>query len=213
MRLGVRLGPFYASTSTRRWRRRGSSGRAWVLAFALVVIFWPLLLGQKQGGGYQAWVWLIAVPWWILCILGLIGIATKKGGTTSEKSRATPEKATVSPGASFPEPAPYVYYRVTAVRAKTFDLVSDNGEAWDGIESEANQIAKLDVGGRFTWDGENLANYISASMQPEIREQVARLNGMPAHQRIQMRTAATVQTMREFGYVFDANNKVVPVTT
>jgi hypothetical protein len=120
-------------------------------------------------------------------------------------------RASIPPPTSFPQPAPYIYYRMTAVRADSFDLVSDEGETWDGVESDPQQIAKLQVGGRFTWDGENMENYVPADLQPEMRKRVKRLNAMPAHKRIQMRDQTTVQTMRQFGYVFDSESRLVPV--
>lgn len=92
MRLGVHLGPFYASTSTRRRRGKSSSGgkvAAWV--FGLAAIFWPLALGQKPGGGYHPWVWLIAVPWWILCVLVLLGIAVSRNGSTDSGTQGKPK--------------------------------------------------------------------------------------------------------------------------
>jgi hypothetical protein len=111
--------------------------------------------------------------------------------------------------AAFPEPAPYVYCRVTAVHEDSLDLVSDEGEAWEGISCDPADTAKIEVGGRFTWDGQTLGNYVPQSVQGEIIAQIQRLNAMPATDRIQMRDAHTVQTMREFGYVFTADNKVV----
>lgn len=49
----------------------------------------------------------------------------------------------------FPEPAPYVYYVVTAVRPGSFDLISDDGEPWQGIPVDREDLAKIEVGGRF----------------------------------------------------------------
>jgi hypothetical protein len=75
MRLGVHLGPFYASTSTRRRRGKGSGG-GWIAGFfgLLLLIGWPFLLGQKPNGGNYGWVWAIAVPWWILLALAVLGL-------------------------------------------------------------------------------------------------------------------------------------------
>lgn len=75
MRLGIHLGPFYASTSTRR-RRGNTGGGRLVLGFfgLLLLIGWPFLLGQKPNGGNYGWVWAIAVPWWILLALAVIGL-------------------------------------------------------------------------------------------------------------------------------------------
>lgn len=118
---------------------------------------------------------------------------------------------TAFPQAVFPEPAPYVYYIVTAVRPGSFDLISDDGEPWQGIPADRQDLAKIEVGGRFTWDGSSLENYVPYSLQPDIRGQVRELNSLPAHKRIQMRHQSTVQSMREFGYVFDSQSRLMPV--
>jgi cytochrome bd-type quinol oxidase subunit 2 len=84
VRVGMRLGPFYVSTSTRRRRRRRSSssagggGRTLLTIFGvLLLIGWPLALGQMHGGGYHPW-WLIAVPWWVfLALIALGSVASK----------------------------------------------------------------------------------------------------------------------------------------
>jgi hypothetical protein len=127
------------------------------------------------------------------------------------EARAALQAATPRP-AAFPQPAQYVYYRVTAVHPDSFDLVSDEGEPWEGVEIDAEQLAAIQVGSRFTWDGETMDNHVPARMLPEILQQVKRLNAMPAHQRIQMRTQSSVQTMHEFGYVYDAQSKLSPAS-
>lgn len=71
MRVGTRVGPFYVSTGV------GSStsllGLAIKGAVGLLAVFWPLMLGQKANGGWHPWVWAIAIPWWILLALAVIG--------------------------------------------------------------------------------------------------------------------------------------------
>jgi hypothetical protein len=86
VRLGVHLGPFYASTSTRRRRGKSSGGGLIAGFFGLVLLIgWPFLLGQNPNGGYHGWVWAIAVPWWILLalvlLLALVGKLTETSGT------------------------------------------------------------------------------------------------------------------------------------
>jgi hypothetical protein len=93
MRLGVRLGPFHASTSTRR-RRRKSSGVGPFLAgvvFIGAVIFWPLALGQRPGGGYHGWVYAIAIPYWVL--LGALALAYAIGKSSPGEKPNAPVKA------------------------------------------------------------------------------------------------------------------------
>jgi succinate dehydrogenase hydrophobic anchor subunit len=83
MRLGVKVGPFYAGTSTRRrGRSSGSSvGTVLVLLLVLVVVFWPLYFGHEANGGYHAWVWAIAIPWWmLLTFLFLVLLLGSKSG-------------------------------------------------------------------------------------------------------------------------------------
>ncbi|MGH3181334.1 MAG: hypothetical protein ACRDOE_05435 [Streptosporangiaceae bacterium] len=36
------------------------------------------MLGQKSGGGWHAWVWVIAIPWWLLLALAAIGYLISK---------------------------------------------------------------------------------------------------------------------------------------
>ncbi len=71
MRIGTRVGPVYVSTGV---GRGGGSiiGALIRLVVGALVIFWPLMLGQKASGGYHPWVWAIAIPWWLL--LALVGI-------------------------------------------------------------------------------------------------------------------------------------------
>ena len=93
MRLGVHLGPFYASTSTRR-RRGKSGGGGWIAAFfgLLLLIGWPFLLGQKPNGGNYGWVWAIAVPWWILLALVVAGLlAGRKEAAAKAAAEAAAE--------------------------------------------------------------------------------------------------------------------------
>lgn len=79
MRVGMRVGPFYASTSTRRRRsRRGSAGQGFGLVVALAAVIWPLIIGQENNGSYRWWMWLIAIPWWILLLLLAVGYVVSK---------------------------------------------------------------------------------------------------------------------------------------
>lgn len=76
MRVGTRVGPFYMSTGV------GSTTSLIGLAvrgvIGLLVVFWPLMLGQKANGGWHPWVWAIAVPWWILLALAGAGYLISK---------------------------------------------------------------------------------------------------------------------------------------
>jgi hypothetical protein len=123
-----------------------------------------------------------------------------------------------------PEPAGYVYYRVTAVQLSQgqqtlrMDLVSDSGEPWHGIEvpmaEMGPQAVEIQPGDRFTWDGESLENRVPVRLQPELRQLAAKINAMPAQKRATSRhDIQTVQTFREGGYVFNADNYVVAIGT
>ncbi len=112
MRVGVKLGPLYASTSTRRRRRGGGSGSFIGLIIGLMIvafiIFWPLVLGQRRGSGYYAWTWAIAVPWWLLLLVAAIGYAASKGTKVKPsqgKGAATKTGVTVATSAGEPEQA------------------------------------------------------------------------------------------------------------
>jgi hypothetical protein len=78
VRVGTRVGPFYVSTGV------GSTTSLIGLAvrgvIGLLVVIWPLMLGQKSGGGWHPWVWAIAIPWWILLALAGIGHLMSKAG-------------------------------------------------------------------------------------------------------------------------------------
>ena len=77
------LGPFYVSTGV------GSTTSLIGLAvrgiIGLLIVFWPLMLGQKSGGGWHSWVWAIAIPWWILLALAGVGYLVAKA---EERKRA-----------------------------------------------------------------------------------------------------------------------------
>lgn len=77
MRLGVRLGPVSVSGSTRR-RRPGGGFLGGMLA-VLAVAAWPFALGQTPAGP-RWWVWLIAVPWWIVLAVAVLALLTRGGG-------------------------------------------------------------------------------------------------------------------------------------
>ena len=96
------------------------------------------------------------------------------------------------------------------------DLVSDSGEPWPGIETPVTalgpQALEIQPGDRFTWDGKPLTNRVPVRLQAELHQLAAKLNTMPVHKRTTSRQdARTVQTLREGGYVFNADNYVVPV--
>jgi hypothetical protein len=122
----------------------------------------------------------------------------------------------------YPEPAAYVYYRVTAVllsgdrKTLRMDLVSDSGEPWRDVEVAVAQLGPQDLeiqpGDRFTWDGRSLENRFPISFQPGLQQFAANLNAMPAQNRATGRhDIKTVQALREGGYVYNADNYVVPV--
>jgi hypothetical protein len=108
VRVGVKLGPVYASTSTRRRRSRrsgrgGGSGTAFGWIVALIAIFWPLALGQKQGGGYHPWVWAIAIPWWVLvAFIGIGYLASKSDKSKSGQRESKTTKTRPSTGKPVP---------------------------------------------------------------------------------------------------------------
>jgi hypothetical protein len=152
------------------------------------------------------------------------GQAIKAAANRRAKRAATEYRQTAQPGPAqlYPEPAPYAYYRVTAIqfsRDRTLlrmDLVSDSGEPWPGIESPVialgPQALEIQPGDRFTWDGKSLTNRVPIGLQAKLHQLAAKLNAMPAHKRTTSRQDVhTVQTLREGGYVFNADNYVVPV--
>lgn len=71
MRFGVKVGPFYASTSTRR-RRGNNSVVGWVFALALIagVLFWPVFPAENAHGDVPWWGWLLLIPWWLTLFIG-----------------------------------------------------------------------------------------------------------------------------------------------
>ncbi len=154
------------------------------------------------------------------------GQAIKAAAANRRAKRAT--KAQHQPSAQsqsvqiYPEPAAYVYYRVTAVQLsgdrKTLrmDLLSDSGEPWHNIEAPVAEMGlqalEIQPGDRFTWDGSSLENRVPVNFQAELQQLVAKLNAMPTQKRATSRhDTQTVQTLREGGYVFNADNYVVPV--
>jgi len=122
----------------------------------------------------------------------------------------------------YPEPAAHVYYRVTSVllsgdrKTLRMDLLSDLGEPWRDIEAPVAEMGPqalaIQPGDRFTWDGKSLENRVPVRFQAELQQFAAKLNAMPAQKRaISRHDIQTVQTLREGGYVFNADNYVVPV--
>jgi hypothetical protein len=76
VRVGVRVGPVYASARTPK-SSGGGGGCAAVLGIIALtgLVTWPLAIGNKPHGGHYLWVWAIAIPWWILCTIGSPGRA------------------------------------------------------------------------------------------------------------------------------------------
>jgi hypothetical protein len=86
VRLGFHLGPFYASTSTRR-HRSGRSGCSTVIGWLfgiILLVCWPLWLKHAIGG----WAWVIAGVWWGLLALALIAKLTETSGTKDGGGRS-----------------------------------------------------------------------------------------------------------------------------
>lgn len=74
------------------------------------------------------------------------------------------------------------------------------------------QALEIQPGDRFTWDGQSLGNRVPLRLQAELHQLAAKLNAMPAQKRATSRhDIQTVQTLREGGYVFNADNYVVPI--
>ena len=67
MRVGVHLGPFYASTSTRR-RRRGTSPVLPVIGM-VALAGWPFAVVHGPA------VWAVVIPWWIVLIAAAIAVS------------------------------------------------------------------------------------------------------------------------------------------
>ena len=154
------------------------------------------------------------------------GQALKAAAANHRAKRAAESErqpvVTPQPPQIYPEPAPYVYYRVTAVQLSgdrstlRMDLVSDSREPWQGIEMPVAQIGpqalEIQPGDRFTWDGQSLGNRVPLRLQAELQQLAAKLNAMPAQKRATSRhDIQTVQALREGGYVFNADNYVVPI--
>jgi hypothetical protein len=93
MRLGVKIGPFYASTGTRRPRRGGNSvgqlmvGLVLVVGFVLFALCWPLYLAQNHHGGVYWWGWLLLPPWWFILFIAW-GIYLKAKDNRASKDSA-----------------------------------------------------------------------------------------------------------------------------
>jgi hypothetical protein len=94
MRVGVKVGPFYASAGSRRRGRRGGNSMVQVMFGLIIVVgvlFWPLDLAQTSNGGLHWWGWLLLPPWWFILLL-VYGLYSEiknrkkayKGGTTKK---------------------------------------------------------------------------------------------------------------------------------
>jgi hypothetical protein len=76
MKVQIGHGPFSVSTDVET-----IASLAWMAVKAvlgLLLVFWPLMLGQKANGQWHPWVWAIAIPWWILVVLLAIGHFIRK---------------------------------------------------------------------------------------------------------------------------------------
>lgn len=147
MRIGVRLGPFYASTGTRRRRRPASRGPAgcgsvigWLLGVTLLVS-WPLALRHALEG----WAWVIVGVWWgllaLVLLLMLIGSLTetpgKKDGSVQSDPHAsgqTPNHPVPAQQSGHPGPA-----EVRDVLIAVVESALDNARERDG--AAADQVA------------------------------------------------------------------------
>lgn len=139
-------------------------------------------------------------------------------------SPVSPPSGPQIPVQLYPEPAAYVYYRVTEVQfsqdqaSLRLDLVSDTGEPWRGVEfpvaaigAEASSIQR---GDRYTWDGRSLSNRVPVTSQGELQGLADNINAMSADKRaISHRDGQMVQKLRQGGYVFNADNRVVSVAS
>jgi hypothetical protein len=106
----------------------------------------------------------------------------------------------------------YSYYSVTAVRRDSIDLVSDDGRRFDGVEMAPQHAAQVEVGGRLTLDGTTFVNYAPPRHLAEFRRLVTETNSLPSSARASMRRqAATEEGARQFGYVFDEHDRLIPV--
>ena len=88
MRLGVKVGPFYASTGTRRRRRGNSVGQLlFGILFIGAILVLPLGLAQNSHDGFYWWGWLLLPPWWfILFIAWGIYLKAKDNNRASKDS-------------------------------------------------------------------------------------------------------------------------------
>jgi hypothetical protein len=146
VRLGVHLGPFYASTSTRR-RRGKSSGGGWIAGFfgLVLLIGWPFLLGQNPNGGYHGWVWAIAVPWWILLalvlLLALVGKLTDTSATKDGGGRSDHPASSERP--SHPGPAEVRDQLIAVTEIAVGKGKKRNSPAAEQLASVLRQLRKL----------------------------------------------------------------------
>jgi hypothetical protein len=69
MRIGVHFGPFWASTST---RRRPGRRVAVPVIVAVALAGWPFAVI------HGAWVWALAVPWWIVLTVAAIAVSAAR---------------------------------------------------------------------------------------------------------------------------------------
>jgi hypothetical protein len=113
MRIGVKVGPFYAGTSTRRrTRRRGrggsSAGEVVGLFFVLIIAFWPFYLGQEVNSKYHALVWVLAGLWWLLILFVFLLLRGSKSGRSVASKVNAVAPAYKATGVSSPNEVPQI---------------------------------------------------------------------------------------------------------
>jgi hypothetical protein len=90
MRLGVKVGPFYASTGTRRRRRGGNSAGQLLFGILFIgaILVLPLGLAQNNHGGFYWWGWLLLPPWWLILLIAYGAYQNAKDGKRPSKRGA-----------------------------------------------------------------------------------------------------------------------------
>lgn len=120
----------------------------------------------------------------------------------------------------YPQPAEYVYCKITNVQVSpdrsqiTLSLMSDSGEQLPdvpvSVRDAGDEALEIVPGDRFTYDGETIGNRMPIALAARYQELQAKLNAMDVFHRAEARKDPDiVQTLRNAGYVFDADNRVV----